>query len=86
MRHSSDITVKVKMKQKSVAIIGAGAAGLVAAKTLIDDGFNVRLFERHQELGGTWSREMAYFDLHAQQPGGTMEFSDLYDGTGRYVR
>ena len=73
------------MEKKSVAIIGAGAAGLVAAKTLIDDDFNVKIFERHQELGGTWSSDMAYLNLHAQQSGGTMEFSDLYDGTGTYL-
>jgi cation diffusion facilitator CzcD-associated flavoprotein CzcO len=72
------------MKSKTVAIIGAGACGLVCAKVLLDDGFNVTLFERQRELGGVWSAELAYADLHSQQPGGTLEFSDLYSGEGKF--
>jgi cation diffusion facilitator CzcD-associated flavoprotein CzcO len=71
------------MQQKSVAIIGAGASGLVAAKVLLDDGFNVTVFDRQRELGGVWCAEFAYADLRTQQPAGTMEFSDLFDGEGR---
>jgi cation diffusion facilitator CzcD-associated flavoprotein CzcO len=70
-------------KTKSVAIVGAGASGLVCAKVLLDDGFDVTLFDRQRELGGIWSTETAYADLHTQQPGGTYEFSDLFDGTGK---
>ncbi|CAF5136305.1 unnamed protein product, partial [Rotaria magnacalcarata] len=33
---------------KTVAIIGAGACGLVCAKVLLDDGFDVTLFERNE--------------------------------------
>ena len=72
------------MYAKSVAIIGAGASGLVAAKVLLDDGFNVTLFDRHRQLGGIWSEESAYAGLYTQQPGGTMEFSDLFDGEGKF--
>jgi predicted flavoprotein YhiN len=70
-------------ESKTVAIFGAGAGGLVSAKLLLDDGFNVTLFERQRELGGIWSAESAYADLHSQQPGGTFEFSDLFDGAGK---
>ena len=56
---------------------------MIAAKVLLDDGFDVTVFERELDLGGTWSDKMAYLDLHTQQPGGTMEFSDLYEGTGK---
>jgi NADPH-dependent 2,4-dienoyl-CoA reductase/sulfur reductase-like enzyme len=70
------------MKPKTVAIIGAGACGLVCAKVISDDGFDVTLFERQRELGGIWSAESAYANLHTQQPGGTFEFSDLYNGKG----
>ena len=72
------------MSGRTVAIVGAGPSGLVAAKVLLDDGFNVTVFERKQTLGGIWNEEMAYFDLHTQQPGGTMEFSDLLDGEGKH--
>jgi dimethylaniline monooxygenase (N-oxide forming) len=68
---------------KSVGIVGAGASGLVCAKVLLDDGFDVTLFDRQRELGGIWCAEFAYADLHTQQPGGTIEFSDLLDGEGK---
>lgn len=69
-------------KSKTVAIIGAGASGLVCAKVLLEDGFDVTIFEEQKELGGVWSAEKAYVSLHTQQPGGTIEFSDLYNGEG----
>ncbi len=67
---------------RTVAIIGAGSSGLVAAKVLLVDGFDVMLFEKNASLGGIWSFEGSYYNLHTQQPGGTMEYSDLYDGKG----
>ena len=68
---------------KTVAVVGAGASGIVASKVLLKDGFDVVIFERQKELGGIWCEESSYVGLHTQQPGGTMEFSDLYDGGGR---
>lgn len=38
----------------SVAIIGGGAAGLIAFRVLRRLGFSVTLFEASQRLGGTW--------------------------------
>jgi dimethylaniline monooxygenase (N-oxide forming) len=73
------------MQTKSVAIVGAGASGLVAAKILLDDGFNVTLFDRQRQVGGVWCAESAYANLHTQQPAGTMEFSDLFDGEGKRI-
>ena len=69
--------------EKSVLVVGAGASGLVAGKVLVNDGFEVTLFERDAEVGGTWSERMIYLDLHTQQPGGTMAFADLPDPTGQ---
>ncbi|CAF1034064.1 unnamed protein product [Rotaria sordida] len=68
------------MESKSVAIIGAGSSGLVAANVLLKDGFNVTIFERGRHIGGVWCEDIAYVNLHSQQFGGTMEFSDLFDG------
>ena len=73
-------------RPRTLAVIGAGAAGLIAAKVLVEDGFDVTVFEREFDVGGIWSGKMAYLDLHNQQPGDTMEFSDLYGGTGTFVR
>lgn len=39
---------------KSVAVIGAGAAGLVAARELRREGHEVVVFERGNKIGGTW--------------------------------
>ncbi|CAF2901569.1 unnamed protein product [Rotaria sp. Silwood2] len=68
------------MESKSVAIIGAGPSGLVAANVLLKAGFNVTIFERGRHIGGIWCEDAAYIDLHSQQLGGTIEFSDLFDG------
>jgi squalene-associated FAD-dependent desaturase len=40
------------MKQKSVAIIGGGVAGIAASVALADAGFHVELFEKRPLLGG----------------------------------
>jgi 2-enoate reductase len=38
--------------KKNVAVIGGGPAGIIAAKTLLDRGHNVTLYEKNKELGG----------------------------------
>ena len=43
---------------RSFAVIGAGAAGLCAAKYLIQSGFdNVSIFELGTQIGGLWCYE-----------------------------
>lgn len=37
-----------------VCIIGAGTAGLCAAKTALAYGFDVTVYEQTDEIGGTW--------------------------------
>ena len=39
---------------KNVAIIGGGPAGLVAARYLIGQGFEPKMFEAHDKIGGQW--------------------------------
>ena len=38
----------------TVAIIGAGAAGLTAIKSCVDEGLRPTCYERSGELGGVW--------------------------------
>lgn len=45
-----------------IAVIGAGAAGLVATRVLRDDGFDVTCFEVGTHVGGTWIYSEA--DVH----------------------
>ena len=46
---------------KHVAIIGAGMAGITAARTLLQAGLRVSVFEKSQGAGGRMAtRETAY--------------------------
>ena len=72
------------MKVRRVAIIGAGAAGHVAAKELIAQGMTPVLYEQRRELGGLWSFDPqaqdgggpAYLSLRANTSARTFAFSD----------
>ena len=61
---------------KTVAVIGAGIAGLVTAKTLAQDGFDVQVFEKGNDLGGTWALSRTYPGLRTNNTKQTYEFSD----------
>lgn len=41
-------------QNKSVCVIGAGAAGLCANKNFVDHGLNMCAFELTKNIGGTW--------------------------------
>ncbi|KAK7210373.1 hypothetical protein V2G26_017551 [Clonostachys chloroleuca] len=40
--------------QQTVAVVGLGAMGIVAAKNLLEEGFDVTGFERQNYIGGVW--------------------------------
>lgn len=50
-----------------VAIIGAGAAGLATARTLLAHGFDCTLYERATRLGGVWTIGYANFGTQVQR-------------------
>ena len=59
--------------QPKVCVIGAGIAGIAAAKVLSEDSFDVTVFEKEQGLGGVWRlTSVAYSTrtalLTAEQP------------------
>ena len=62
-------------KVKTVAIIGAGVAGLVTAKTLREEGVECTIFERNDALGGVWTN--GYLDYGVQVPKELYEFPDF---------
>ena len=68
---------------KSVAVIGAGACGICAAKTMLEAGFSVTVFEAGSEIGGMWCYEndnglsSAYNTLHINTSRKVTRFSDL---------
>lgn len=61
----------------TVCVIGAGIAGLVTGKTLAQDGFDVLIFERDTDLGGTWALSRTYPGLRANNSKHTYAFSDF---------
>jgi len=42
------------MNRKKVCVIGAGPSGITAAKNLIDEGHDVKVFDLGSEVGGNW--------------------------------
>jgi len=63
-------------EQKRVAILGAGIAGLVTAKVMLHDGFDVVVFEKEETLGGTWGPSRDYPGLRTNNSKYTYAFSD----------
>jgi thioredoxin reductase len=63
--------------QKRIAVIGAGVAGLVSAKVLREDGFEVSVFEQESTVGGVWAESRAYPGLRTNNPRETYAFSDF---------
>ena len=50
-----DTCATVREMTGSVAVIGAGPGGLVAARWLLSQGFEPTIFEQSQMLGGQWT-------------------------------
>lgn len=47
-----------------IAVIGAGAAGLITAQVLVQDGFDVQILTRDKSVGGTWEKDRVYPGLY----------------------
>ncbi|MGE5108079.1 MAG: flavin-containing monooxygenase [Sphingobacteriales bacterium] len=62
---------------KTVGIIGAGLSGLVTAKTCLEYGYNVKMFEKDAELGGVWASSRRYPGISTQNTKDTYFFSDF---------
>ncbi|MEO5876837.1 MAG: NAD(P)/FAD-dependent oxidoreductase [Streptosporangiaceae bacterium] len=60
-----------------IAVIGAGFAGLSAAKVLREFDHEVVVFEKAPDVGGVWSATRRYPGLRTQNNKGTYAFSDL---------
>ncbi|OAR02162.1 hypothetical protein LLEC1_03500, partial [Akanthomyces lecanii] len=44
----------MEQQKATVAVVGLGAVGLVTAKNLVEEGFDVTGFESHNYIGGVW--------------------------------
>lgn len=68
------------MIRRRVAVIGAGAAGLAAARELRREGHRVVVFERGGSVGGTWVYTSAVeSDTLGLDPARKVVHSSLYD-------
>ncbi|PKU85415.1 Flavin-containing monooxygenase FMO GS-OX3 [Dendrobium catenatum] len=65
---------------RRVAVIGAGASGLSAARALRQEGHSVAVFERSAGIGGTWIYSTAVESDHlSADPNRKIVHSSLYD-------
>ncbi|MBX7449320.1 NAD(P)-binding domain-containing protein [Mycolicibacterium sp. 3033] len=74
----------------TVAVIGAGPGGLVAARWLAAEGFEVHLFEQGSALGGQWAGAYGtsgvWPELHTNTSRVLTAFSDLpHDGDQTFL-
>lgn len=62
---------------KTIGIIGAGPSGLVTAKTCLEYGYKIMVFEKEAELGGVWASSRRYPGVTTQNTKDTYFFSDF---------
>ncbi len=62
---------------ETVGIVGAGFAGVTAAKILKSFGFSVTVYEKEADVGGVWSASRRYPGLTTQNPRDTYALSDF---------
>ncbi|WP_394832279.1 NAD(P)-binding protein [Pendulispora rubella] len=69
-----------------VAVVGAGMAGLVTAKEVLEEGSEVVLFEEEAKIGGVFSTGLGYDRMHLTVSNYFMAFSSLPppEDQGRY--
>ncbi|MFS8203327.1 flavin-containing monooxygenase (plasmid) [Streptomyces sp. CWNU-52B] len=58
-------------------VVGAGPGGIVAAKVLLENGFDVTVLDKYRQVGGIWSAEGCYDGLANQSAPRVFEFADL---------
>ncbi|MDZ8051630.1 MAG: flavin-containing monooxygenase [Aulosira sp. ZfuVER01] len=64
------------MNIQRIGVIGAGLSGLVAAKTFLEEGYEVTVFEKQKGLGGVWEKSRSYPGVTTQSPRDMYAFSD----------
>ncbi|GJD20511.1 hypothetical protein RIVM261_054670 [Rivularia sp. IAM M-261] len=57
-------------------MIGAGISGLVTAKTFIEEGYEVQVYEKLGAIGGVWEKSRRYPGVTTQTPGKIYTYPD----------
>ena len=71
---------------RSVAVVGAGVAGLASARSLLEIGLEVTVSERAATLGGVWADGYINFGVQVQRDGarhGDVALADPGDDAGQ---
>jgi dimethylaniline monooxygenase (N-oxide forming) len=92
MREPASAQPGGRLQSRKIAVVGAGAAGLCAAKYLRQAGFsNITILEMGSNIGGMWcyqndnGRSSAYKTLHINTAKNLTNFSDLpFDDTVQF--
>ncbi len=61
-----------------VAIIGAGLSGLTTAKSMIEQGLKPFIFEKYNQIGGIWRKDLGniWSGMHTNGSRYPVSFSD----------
>ena len=62
-----------KLREKKVAVVGGGPAGIMAAYTLRKKGYPVTIFEKYEQLGGLLNHGIPEFRLNKKLLSAWME-------------
>ena len=73
-------------KLPRVAVIGAGFAGLIASRTLVDHGLDVTVFEKSRGVGGRMATRQSRRDKSRQFDHGAQYFTSRDPRLCRYVQ
>jgi dimethylaniline monooxygenase (N-oxide forming) len=61
---------------QKICVIGAGISGLVTAKTFIEEGYEVQVYEKQGAIGGVWEKSRRYPGVTTQTPGKIYTYPD----------
>ncbi|KAJ6508496.1 FAD/NAD-P-binding domain-containing protein [Mycena sanguinolenta] len=64
-------------RSAAIAVVGSGAAGLITAYTLLQDGFQVQIFTEDSTAGGVWLTARVYPSLETNNVQGEYSFSAM---------
>ncbi|RUT09921.1 hypothetical protein DSM106972_004160 [Dulcicalothrix desertica PCC 7102] len=61
---------------EKICVIGAGISGLAAAKTFIEEGYEVQVYEKQASIGGVWEKSRRYPGVTTQTQGRIYSYPD----------